>query len=206
MSECIIRPATEDDAAEMLELYSVYVVHTTVTSEYDPPSLEEFKRRIRTFTAKTPWLCCVMDGEIVGYGYASPHRTRAAYQWSCETSIYTKNGFHRRGIASALYTALFEILTYQGYYSIYVGVTCPNPRSTAFHRSMGFKQMGVYHKSMYKFGKWRDVIWMGKNLRRHYGEPKPTTAFPDIQRDAFCLEVLQRAAQKVHPPREASAE
>lgn len=195
-----MRPATLDDAEEMLALYTPYVVQTTVTSEYDPPSLEEFQARIRTYTAKTPWLCCEIDGEIVGYGYASPHRKRAAYQWSCETSIYTKMGMHRRGIATALYQALFELLAYQGYYNIYVGITCPNPRSMAFHMSMGFERMGAYHNSMYKFGKWRDVIWMGRSLREAAGEPKPTLRYPDIRDGAFCQSVLRDAAALVHEP------
>ena len=82
MSEIILRPATVDDAAEMLAIYAPYVIQTTVSSEYDAPTLEEFTRRIRTFTEKLPWLVCIIDGEVAGYGYASPHRTRAAYQWS----------------------------------------------------------------------------------------------------------------------------
>ena len=201
MNQIIIRPATEADAGEMLGLYAPYVIHTTVTSEYEPPSLEEFLGRIRTYTAKTPWLCCEMDGQIVGYGYASPHRKRAAYQWSCETSIYTRMGCHRRGIASALYTALFEILAYQGSCSSYVGITCPTPRSMAFHMSMGFERMGAYHNSMYKFGQWRDVIWMGKSLRHHDGAPQPTIPYPEIRDSASCREVLAHAAELVHEPR-----
>ena len=202
MSHVVIRPATEADGTEMLELYTPYVVHTTVTSEYQPPSLSEFSQRIRTYTAKTPWICCVMDGKIVGYGYASPHRTRAGYQWSCETSIYTRMGFQRRGIAGALYRALFEILTYQGYYSIYVGITSPNPHSTAFHTAMGFERMGAYHNSMYKFGRWRDVVWMGKSLRPHEGDPRPTKKFPDIAHTEFVARVLANAAAWVHEPHE----
>lgn len=200
LEHIIIRPATEADAEEMLALYAPYVLHTTVTSEYAPPTLEEFRERIRSYMAKTPWLCCVIDGQIAGYGYASPHRKRAGYQWSCETSIYTRMGFHRRGIASALYQSLFDILTYQGYYSIYVGITSPNPRSMAFHMAMGFSRMGAYHRSMYKFGKWRDVIWMGKSLRHHVGTPEPITPYPQIQDDAYCVQVLQERVKLIHEP------
>ena len=125
MSEIILRPATVDDAAEMLAIYAPYVIQTTVSSEYDAPTLEEFTRRIRTFTEKLPWLVCIIDGEVAGYGYASPHRTRAAYQWSVETSIYVAQDWHRHGIAGAIYAALFEVLAMQGYYNIYVGITSP---------------------------------------------------------------------------------
>ena len=56
---------------------------------------------------------CIIDGEVAGYGYASPHRTRAAYQWSVETSIYVAQDWHRHGIAGAIYAALFEVLAMQ---------------------------------------------------------------------------------------------
>ena len=148
MSEIILRPATVDDAAEMLAIYAPYVIQTTVSSEYDAPTLEEFTRRIRTFTEKLPWLVCIIDGEVAGYGYASPHRTRAAYQWSVETSIYVAQDWHRHGIAGAIYAALFEVLAMQGYYNIYVGITSPNERSMKFHKSMGFVISGAYQESM----------------------------------------------------------
>ena len=129
MPEVVLRPAEEEDIAEMLALYAPYVVQTTVSSEYDAPSMEEFTRRWRTYTQKLPWLVCRIDGEVVGYGYAAPHRTRAAYQWSVETSIYVAQEQHRHGIAGAIYAALFELLAMQGYYNIYVGITSPNERS-----------------------------------------------------------------------------
>ena len=203
MSQFIIRPAGVEDAEEMLALYAPYVINTTVSSEYVPPTLEEFIQRIQTYTAKMPWLCCERDGEIVGYAYASPHRKRAGYQWSCETSIYTKVGYHRMGIASALYGALDEILTYQGYYSIYVGITSPNPKSMSFHEAMGFERMGAYQNSMFKFGQWRDVIWMGKTLRHHAGVPRPTIPYPEICDRDFCRGVLDVYAERIHETRKA---
>lgn len=162
MPEVVLRPAEEEDIAEMLALYAPYVVQTTVSSEYDAPSMEEFTRRWRTYTQKLPWLVCRIDGEVVGYGYAAPHRTRAAYQWSVETSIYVAQEQHRHGIAGAIYAALFELLTMQGYYNIYVGITSPNERSMKFHKAMGFIISGAYQESMYKFGQWRDVLWMAR--------------------------------------------
>lgn len=202
MSHFVIRPASEKDAEEMLALYAPYVSNTTVSSEYVPPSLEEFLNRIRTFTAKTPWLCCERDGEIVGYAYASPHRTRAGYQWSCETSIYTKQGYQRMGIASALYGALDDLLTYQGYYSIYVGITMPNPKSMSFHTAMGFQRMGAYKNSMFKFGQWRDVVWMGKSLRQHTGVPRPILPYSEIRDNDFCRSILEDYSKRIHEPRQ----
>lgn len=197
MSTIQIRPATLEDAAAMLAIYAPYVEQTTVSSEYEAPGLEEFCGRIRTFSEKLPWLVCIIDGKVAGYGYASPHRTRAAYQWSVETSIYVSADFHRRGIARALYSALFELLRMQGYYNIYVGITSPNERSMKFHKAMGFIISGAYQNSMYKFGQWRDVLWMGKELREHDGPPQPTVPFPALRDTPMCTRVLDEAAAKI---------
>lgn len=197
MPEITIRPAALADAAEMLAIYAPYVRNTTVSSEYEPPSLAEFARRIETFTAALPWLVCRVDGAVAGYGYAAPHRTRAAYQWSVETSIYVAEGFHRRGVARALYSALFELLTRQGYYNIYVGITSPNERSIKFHSAMGFVISGSYQDSMYKFGKWRDVLWMAKSLRPHESEPHPTLPWPQLGALPFVQDVLDTAAKGI---------
>lgn len=197
MNTVRIRPAGPEDAAAMLAIYAPYVEQTTVSSEYEAPSLEEFTGRIRAFTEKLPWLACEADGKIVGYGYASPHRTRAAYQWSVETSIYVAPDFHRHGVARALYSALFELLRMQGYYNIFIGITSPNERSMKFHKAMGFIISGAYQNSMYKFGQWRDVLWMGKELRAHDGAPQPTVPFPALRDTPMCARVLDEAAAKI---------
>lgn len=197
MSEPILRVAASADAAAMLALYAPYVTNTTVSSEYTPPALDEFTARIRTFGERLPWLVCEWNGEVLGYGYASPHRKRAAYQWSCETSIYVRQDMHRRGIAGAIYSALFELLAMQGYYNIFVGITSPNDRSIKFHTAMGFVISGAYQDSMYKFGQWRDVLWMAKSLRPHEGEPQPTVAFPEIADSPVVARALRQAAQRI---------
>ncbi len=198
MSEPVLRVANETDAAQMLAIYAPYVIQTTVSSEYTPPSLEEFRGRMRTFQERLPWLVCEVDDEIAGYGYASPHRTRAAYQWSVETSIYVAEGWHRHGIANAIYSSLFELLAIQGYYNIYVGITSPNERSMKFHKAMGFIISGAYQESMYKFGQWRDVLWMGKSLRPHDGEPQPTVPFPELAGTPVVERVLRQSIQHIH--------
>ena len=86
----------------------------------------------------------------------------------------------------------------QGYYNIYVGITAPNERSMKFHKAMGFVISGAYQESMYKFGQWRDVLWMGKSLRPHEGEPQPTVPFPEIQDSPLVSRALRQAAQRVH--------
>lgn len=198
MPEITMKCAQESDAADMLAIYAPYVTDTTVSSEYEAPALMEFTARLREFTQKTPWLVCRVDGAAVGYGYASPHRGRAGYQWSVETSIYVRQDYHRHGVASALYRAITELLTRQGYYNIFVGITAPNERSIKFHSAMGFVISGSYQDSMYKFGQWRDVLWMAKSLRTHDSNPHPTTPFSQFSALEVTTDILRQAAVSVH--------
>lgn len=75
----MLRIAAEEDVSAMLAIYRPYVLTSTATFEYDPPSEEEFLRRYHDITAQFPWLLWEEDGQILGYAYASLPFTRAAY-------------------------------------------------------------------------------------------------------------------------------
>ena len=107
-----IRVAKEQDAKEILDIYAPYVEQTAITFEYEIPSLIEFKQRIHHTLQKYPYLVAKMEGEILGYAYASAFHARAAYDWCVETSIYVKMDKKRMGIGVSLYRALELILVW----------------------------------------------------------------------------------------------
>jgi phosphinothricin acetyltransferase len=162
-----IRAAQETDAQALLKIYEPYVLNTAVTFEIEVPTVEEFAGRIRNTLAKYPYFVAELDGEIVGYAYASQFRTRAAYAWSAETSVYVKAGVHRAGVGSALYRALEDALRKMGIVTLVAGITYPNPESVCFHEKSGYRRVGVMEKIGYKAGQWRDVIWMQKTVGEH---------------------------------------
>ena len=94
-----IREASVKDAAELLEIYRPYVEHTNVSFEYETPSGEEFAGRIAHTLERYPYLVAQNDeGEILGYAYASAFKSREAYDWSVELSIYVKDNVHRQTV------------------------------------------------------------------------------------------------------------
>lgn len=175
-----IRKAAASDLPGILALYSVYIMETTHTFEYVVPSLDEFHDRFNTITEHFPWLICECDGKLAGYAYASAAFKRAAYNWDADLAVYLDSRFHRQGIATALYSCLIDLLKLQGYYNLYAVITANNTPSVNFHRTFGFTDIGVFHKSGYKFGTWIDVLWMEKSLRHHNLEPAPTVAFNQL--------------------------
>ena len=175
-----IRMATEADARQMLAIYAPVVRETVISFEYEPPSLPEFCERIRTTVERMPWLVCDNDGEIAGYAYASPFRTRAGYQLTCELTIYVHPGYHRCGIGRALYTSLFRCLALQGYCVAVATITIPNPASIALHESMGMRRVGTYEQVGYKHGQWLDDgVWQIE-LQPMPADPTPPVPWHEV--------------------------
>ena len=83
-----VRPATEADAPELLEIYRPYVEQTAISFETELPSVEQFAGRIAKYAQTWDWVVAEDAGTCVGYAYGSAHRERAAYRWSVETSVY----------------------------------------------------------------------------------------------------------------------
>ena len=161
----LIRSATESDAAAMLAIYAPFVEHTAVSFETAVPNVEEFAARVRKYATHWAWLLAERDGRCLGYAYGSPHRERAAYRWSAETSAYVDPSAQRQGVGKALYLALFDALRDRGYCNAYAAMTLPNDASAALHRSVGFEPIGVFRRVGWKFGTWHDVAWSQRRLR-----------------------------------------
>lgn len=177
----LIRLATEQDAGQIQAIYSSIVSQTATSFEMEPPTVEDIRQRIRDTLIDFPWLVCEQQGVVLGYAYASKHRTRAAYQWSVDVSVYIRDDQRRKGMGRALYSALFPILAQQGFYNAYAGIALPNPGSVGLHESMGFKPVGVYQSVGYKFGAWHDVGWWHLALRPTAETPQPPVELRAVQ-------------------------
>lgn len=161
------------DSAGCADVYGPYVRDTVISLEEEPPTTDEFARRIAQFSATHAWLVAEVDAELAGFAYASPHRARASYRWATDVSVYISCHHHRSGVGTALYRALFGLLVRQGFRIACAGVTLPNQGSVAIHESFGFRLVGIYRRVGWKFGDWRDVGWWQLDLAP--GAPDPPT-------------------------------
>jgi L-amino acid N-acyltransferase YncA len=168
----VVRQARDSrDATACLEIYGPYVRDTAVSFEEQVPTSEAFLDRMRQTSATHPWLVLEDTGLVVGYAYATPHRSRAAYRWAAEVTVYVASSHHRRGVGRRLYVELMRRLRGQGVRVACAGVTLPNDASVGLHRAIGFEPVGVYRRIGWKRGAWHDVSWWQLLLAPDDGPP-----------------------------------
>lgn len=180
----MIRLATLDDAAGIQAIYAPVVRDTIISFELELPTVEDMQQRIGNTLERIPWLVCEHRGEVLGYVYASPHRVRVAYQWSVDVSVYVHAEARRSGVGRALYRSLFALLTLQGFYHAYAGITLPNPASVGLHEALGFEPVGVYRAVGYKLGAWHDVGWWQLTLQAPVTSPEPPAHLSTVRASA----------------------
>ena len=160
-----IRDASEADAAACAAIYAPYVTDTVISFERVAPSAAEMAERIAAAARTHAWLVLEDDEQrVIGYAYGSPYKSREAYRWSCEVSVYLEPGRRRTGSGRALYEALFAALAARGFRTAVAGMTLPNDASVGLHRAMGFEPVGTYRNIGWKHGRWHDVAWMQRTI------------------------------------------
>jgi len=172
MTNGFVRPVTLADSDELSAIYGYYVTNTVSSFETEAPPPAEFRKRIEKITRDYPYLVYEADGAALGYVYASQNRQRAAYRYNTDLSLYVRHDALGQGIGTALYDALFARLRDYELYTAYAAIVLPNAPSIALHEKFGFRQAGLFRNTGYKFGQWRDVVWLEKTLRDYMVPPR----------------------------------
>ena len=163
--ENAIRPVRTTDAKRLAEIYNHYITNTTVTLELEPITAEEMEKRIREISATHPYFVYEENGDILGYTYAHPWKTRAGYQGhSLETTVYLDINARHRGIGRRLVQHLEDICRKAGYHVLIANAVDENKDSLAMHERLGFKQVAHYEEVGRKFGRWIGINSFEKKL------------------------------------------
>jgi L-amino acid N-acyltransferase YncA len=179
-AETVIRPATEADIRAMSAIYSHHVLHGTGTFELEPPDEADFARRWSAIRERgQPWIVAEEGQEVVGYAYAGPFRTRPAYDWIVEDSVYVRADRCGNGIGSALLRELITRCTATGYRQMVALIgDSENSGSVRLHRRAGFIQVGLFASVGWKRDRWLDVVMM--QLPLGSGDREPAGARPPL--------------------------
>lgn len=161
-----VRDSRETDVPALHAIYAFHVVHGLASFEEEPPSVEEMgHRRAGVIAAGFPHLVAELDGEVVGYCYASAYRPRPAYRFTVENSVYVREGLRGRGVGRALLGALIGRCE-QGPWRQMIAVIgdTANDASIGLHEAFGFRHAGTLRAVGFKFGRWVDSVLMQRAI------------------------------------------
>ncbi|WP_433851749.1 N-acetyltransferase family protein [Stenotrophomonas nitritireducens] len=161
-----IRDAGAADIAAIAAIYAVEVTDFVNTYEYEVPDEAEMLRRMQDILARGfPYLVAEIDGQVAGYAYANTYRSRVAYQWTVENSVYVDARFQGKGVGGALLQALIDACTARGFRQMVAVIGEPtNTASIRLHERFGFHLVGVFRGLGRKHGRWLDTVQMQRAL------------------------------------------
>jgi len=149
----------------MLAIYGPAVTSTAISFEIEVPTVDDFATRLSVVQESDPWLVAEGDGgQVVGYAYAAPFRSRAAYGGSRETTVYVHPDHRRLGVAESLMQELLARLVEQQVHVVVAGIVLPNDASIALHQRLGFDCVGTFHQVGHKFGRRHDLSFWERPL------------------------------------------
>ena len=153
----MIRRVRAEDAACLCDLYNHFVETSIVTFDEERLTEVTFQAKIGDVSERHPWFVYDLNGTPKGYALASPWKSRCAYRYSVETTVYVSPAHQGCGIGTALYRHLIDSLVKTEVHSLIAGITLPNPASITLHEKLGFEKIGQFKEVGRKFDKWLDV-------------------------------------------------
>ena len=167
MTDLSIRAATLTDIPAITRIYAHGVEFGTSSFELTPPDEPEMARRMSELTGKGfPYLAADVDGALAGFAYAGLYRTRPAYRFTLEDSVYVAPDRQGRGVGRALLTALIDAAQTRGFRQM-IAVIGDSPNqagSIRLHEALGFRRAGILQDVGFKHDRWRDTLLMQRAL------------------------------------------
>jgi L-amino acid N-acyltransferase YncA len=161
-----VRPARDEDLPSVAAIYAHHVLTGLASFEIDPPDATEMaKRRAQVLALGLPYFVAEIDEYIAGYAYAAPYRSRPAYRFTLEDSIYVHPARQRMGVGSALLPALLSACEALGYRQMIAVIgDSENHPSIRLHERFGFRRVALLPSVGWKFGRWVDSVLMQRPL------------------------------------------
>jgi L-amino acid N-acyltransferase YncA len=165
MNNLVIRPSAAADIAAITEIYADAVINGTASFELETPTERDMAaRRSALVEGGFPYLVAERAGALVGYAYAGPYRSRPAYRFTVEDSVYVARSAQGRGIGRALLSAVVDAAEARGFRLMIAVIGDKAAGSIRLHESLGFAPVGVLEPVGYKHGRWLATVLMQRVL------------------------------------------
>jgi phosphinothricin acetyltransferase len=161
-NKCVIRLAEAADLAAIADIYSDAVLNSTATFDVEPWTEDEQAGWLREHGHPYAVLVADRDREVVGWASLGRYRSKPAYRFTAEDSVYVRPDMHGEGIGALLLARLLEVAAENGFHAVIARIAGENPTSERLHRRFGFRRVGVEREVGRKFERWLDVVVMQK--------------------------------------------
>lgn len=160
-----LRPASPADLSAITEIYAECVLNGVASYELEPPERREMEARMTAITAAGyPYLAATENDRVIGYAYASAFRTRPAYRWLVENSVYLSPQARGKGVGKSLLAHLIAECEQRGFRQMVAVIGGASPASIALHAALGFTEAGRLTGTGFKHGRWLDTVFMQRPL------------------------------------------
>jgi phosphinothricin acetyltransferase len=162
----VVRDALPADLPTIQSIYAHHVLRGLASFEEVPPDAAEMERRYRDIVARRlPYVVVESAGRVAGYAYAGPYRTRPAYRYTVEDSVYIAPDAVGRGLGRAALAEVIRQATDRGFRQMIAIIgDSGNRPSVALHERLGFRRTGTLQSVGFKFGRWVDSVLMQLSL------------------------------------------
>lgn len=161
VNNIIIRPAKNADLGTILEIFNHAIKHTTAVYTYDPYTPEMMQDWFNDKQKNGfPVYVSTENDTVTGFVTYGTFRTRLAYKYTVEHSIYVHPNHRERGIAKVLILHIIEVAKKADIHVLMGGIDAENTISIDFHKKFGFKEVGNLKEVGFKFGRWLDLVFM----------------------------------------------
>ena len=161
-----IRVAADADLPAIAGIYGHHVLHGLASFELEVPSVDEMRERHRNIVSQGfPYVVAERDGRVAGYAYASWYRTRPAYRFTVENSVYIDATLRRSGVGRALLEAVIAECERLGFRQMVAVIgDSANEASIGLHAACGFERVALLPAVGWKFDRWVDSVFMQRAL------------------------------------------
>ncbi len=160
-----LRTATPQDAQAIAEVWNPIIRASPMTFTAVEKTPGDLARDIaQKQDAGLPYLVAEDSGTVLGFAFYAPFRASTGYNRTMEHTIYLAPEARGQGVGQALIAALETHGRTHGIHSLIAAITGVNSTAQAFHRAVGFAEVGRIPEAGHKFDTWFDLVLMQKRL------------------------------------------
>ena len=153
-----IRPAREDDAAAIAEIYNYYVAGSTATFDVEAKTEVDRRAWIASRSHKHPVIVGERGSRLVAYAVLSPWNMRPAWGDTVELGVYVAEDLRGTGAGTQMLDAAVTAAREAGHHVVLAQVVGGNEASLRLLANAGFEVVGTMREVGNKFSERLDVV------------------------------------------------